>query len=151
MSRATLLEVKELNEDAPAMPALVERFLAQSQTVESMEEGSEKEARRSLLTELGAGIHVDRLRREHEIDQLTRGADDPARLARYHFVPFGDRFILHPGDFVLGITFEWMKLPSDLGGSLLESRSGVAGVSLSKRRRVSIPGSADASPLKLGM
>lgn len=81
-----------------------------------MEEGSEKEVRRTLLAELGAGIQIGRLRREHEIDQLTRGADDPARLARYHFVPFGDRFILHPGDFVLGITFEWMKLPSDLAG-----------------------------------
>jgi dCTP deaminase len=33
-----------------------------------------------------------------------------------HFVPFGDRFILHPRNFVLGITLEWMRLPSDLAG-----------------------------------
>jgi dCTP deaminase len=33
-----------------------------------------------------------------------------------YFVPFGDRFILHPRNFVLGITLEWMRLPSDLGG-----------------------------------
>lgn len=33
-----------------------------------------------------------------------------------YFVPFGDRFILHPRNFVLGITLEWMRLPSDLAG-----------------------------------
>ena len=32
-----------------------------------------------------------------------------------HFVPFGEPFILHPNNFVLGITLEWMRLPSDLG------------------------------------
>jgi dCTP deaminase len=36
------------------------------------------------------------------------------RLSRYHFVPFGDRFILHPGRFVLGSTLEWLALPPSL-------------------------------------
>jgi dCTP deaminase len=33
-----------------------------------------------------------------------------------HFVRFGEPFILHPSNFVLGITLEWMRLPSDLAG-----------------------------------
>lgn len=36
------------------------------------------------------------------------------RLSRYHFVPFGDRFVLHPGRFVLGSTLEWLALPPTL-------------------------------------
>jgi dCTP deaminase len=33
---------------------------------------------------------------------------------RPHFVPFGDKFVLHPGRFVLGVTLEWLQLPSAL-------------------------------------
>jgi dCTP deaminase len=33
-----------------------------------------------------------------------------------HFVRFGEPFILHPHNFVLGITLEWMRFPPDLGG-----------------------------------
>ena len=29
---------------------------------------------------------------------------------RRYFVPFNERYILHPGRFVLGITLEWMRL-----------------------------------------
>ena len=33
-----------------------------------------------------------------------------------HFVPFGEPFVLHPHKFAIGITLEWITLPSDLGG-----------------------------------
>lgn len=33
-----------------------------------------------------------------------------------YFVPFGEKFVLHPRNFVLGITFEWLCIPPDLGG-----------------------------------
>jgi dCTP deaminase len=33
-----------------------------------------------------------------------------------HFVRFGEDFILHPGRFVLGVTLEWLTLPSNLSG-----------------------------------
>ncbi len=115
-SRATLLEVKELSDDPPAMPFLTERLLGELRDVEASAQGPETEARRAALDRLTKGLNLDRLRYELEIDQLNRDADDPSRLAKYHFVPFGDRFILQPGDFVLGITFEWLKLPSDLAG-----------------------------------
>jgi len=40
------------------------------------------------------------------------------RLMESHYVPFGKNFILHPRDFVLGITLEWIKLPPNLSGSV---------------------------------
>lgn len=37
-------------------------------------------------------------------------------ISREHYVRFSDHFVLHPGQFVIGITLEWLKLPSDLSG-----------------------------------
>lgn len=35
-------------------------------------------------------------------------------LAKTHYVPFGQHFVLHPGSFVLAATFEWIRLPKNL-------------------------------------
>jgi dCTP deaminase len=35
---------------------------------------------------------------------------------RQHFVPFGTKFVLHPGRFVLGATLEWLRLSAGLTG-----------------------------------
>jgi dCTP deaminase len=37
-------------------------------------------------------------------------------LTKTYFVAFDDNFVLHPGNFVLGATLEWIKLPPCLGG-----------------------------------
>jgi|SRR5271166_1392623 len=42
-------------------------------------------------------------------------ATRPSRT-RQHFVPFGTKFVLHPGRFVLGATLEWLRLSSRLTG-----------------------------------
>lgn len=44
--------------------------------------------------------------------------DDPTEVSRtrQHFVPFGKKFVLHPGRFVLGVTLEWLQLPASLSG-----------------------------------
>ena len=42
--------------------------------------------------------------------------DYPAVQTREHFVPFGGKFVLHPGRFVLGATLEWLRLPKTLSG-----------------------------------
>lgn len=39
-----------------------------------------------------------------------------ASEGRSHYVPFGESFIVHPGRFVLGITLEWIRVPSTVGG-----------------------------------
>jgi dCTP deaminase len=36
-----------------------------------------------------------------------------------HFVPIGDFFVLHPRQFVLGVTLEWMRLPGHLCASVI--------------------------------
>lgn len=43
-------------------------------------------------------------------------APTESQLTKSHFVPFGESFILHPQAFVLGVTFEWIRLPSNMAG-----------------------------------
>jgi dCTP deaminase len=42
-----------------------------------------------------------------------------AKLTKTHYVPFGDDFILHPRNFVLGVTLEWIRLPTNLAGYVI--------------------------------
>ena len=37
-------------------------------------------------------------------------------ISKEHYVRFNDYFVLHPGEFVIGITLEWLKFPFDLSG-----------------------------------
>lgn len=37
-------------------------------------------------------------------------------ISKEHYVRFNDEFILHPGQFVIGNTLEWIRLPYDLSG-----------------------------------
>lgn len=48
--------------------------------------------------------------------EKSGGVTSANSYTRRHFVPFGDKFVLHPGTFVLGITLEWIRLPPSLGG-----------------------------------
>jgi len=36
--------------------------------------------------------------------------------SKEHFVRFGEKFVLHPGRFVLGVTLEWLRLPAGVSG-----------------------------------
>ncbi|GAH46269.1 unnamed protein product, partial [marine sediment metagenome] len=42
-----------------------------------------------------------------------------AHLIESHYVPLGNDFILHPNQFVLGITLEWIHFPKDLAGYVI--------------------------------
>lgn len=42
---------------------------------------------------------------------------------RKSYVPLGGAFVLHPGQFVLGSTLEFLGLPPDLGGQVLSRSS----------------------------
>lgn len=39
-----------------------------------------------------------------------------AQISREHYIRFDNDFVLHPGQFVLGITLEWLRIPTDLVG-----------------------------------
>lgn len=45
------------------------------------------------------------------------------RATKEHFVPFGEKFTLHPGRFALGVTLEWIRLPASTGGQVLGKSS----------------------------
>jgi dCTP deaminase len=95
-SRATLLEVEETG--VSALRSAAREFL------------------RLCDGGLPSTVDIDDLRHDLYIEELAQASNAPDRLSKYQFVPFGDRYILHPGQFILGITFEWLKFPSDLAG-----------------------------------
>lgn len=74
----------------------------------------------SVDVRLGQRFHVplraklsqlDLLSDTHRID-LLKYKDDT-------FVPMGDYFVLHPGQFVLGETLEWVHLPKNLAAFVI--------------------------------
>jgi len=36
------------------------------------------------------------------------------RQEKSEYIPFGSRFVLHPGQFTLAVTLEWLRMPHDL-------------------------------------
>jgi dCTP deaminase len=51
------------------------------------------------------------------------GKDSPPNRPRLslkmHYVPFGSDFVLHPRDFILAATLEWISMPPRLGGYVI--------------------------------
>jgi dCTP deaminase len=45
------------------------------------------------------------------------------RLTRTQYVPFGEEFYLHPRQFVLGVTLEWVRFPKNLAGYVVGKSS----------------------------
>jgi dCTP deaminase len=69
----------------------------------------------SVDVRLGQRFHVPLRAKLSQLDLLSK--THQADLLRYKddtFVPIGDYFVLHPGQFVLGETLEWIHLPKDL-------------------------------------
>ncbi len=48
------------------------------------------------------------------IDIMDR-QDGSDQYSKLYFRPFGEKFVVHPGRFVLGITLEWLTLPPSIG------------------------------------
>jgi deoxycytidine triphosphate deaminase len=55
----------------------------------------------------------------NELKDTFLASDSDNRLANLYHIRFGEDFILHPRSFVLGVTLEWMRFPSDLGGYVI--------------------------------
>lgn len=71
----------------------------------------------SLDIRLGRWFSTLRYQKMNILDLDSEREDKPeAALAKRHFTPFGDKFVLHPGNFVLGSTLEWIRMPANLGG-----------------------------------
>lgn len=62
--------------------------------------------------------------RQARIGFLEVGQDlSEAELAETHYVSFGEKYLLHPQSFVLGITLEWLRLPKDLSAYVIGKSS----------------------------
>jgi len=62
--------------------------------------------------------------RQARIGFLEVGQDlSEAELSETHYVPFGEKYLLHPQSFVLGITLEWLRLPKDLSAYVIGKSS----------------------------
>jgi dCTP deaminase len=71
----------------------------------------------SVDVRLGRWFLVLQQSKRSEID-LTKSENDGIEEidGKYYYVPFGEKFIVHPGRFVLGVTLEWLRIPGDIGG-----------------------------------
>jgi dCTP deaminase len=69
----------------------------------------------SVDVRLGQRFHVPLRAKLSKLDLLSKThRQDLAKYKDDTFVPIGDYFVLHPGQFVLGETLEWVHLPKDL-------------------------------------
>ncbi len=69
----------------------------------------------SVDVRLGQRFHIPLRAKLSQLDVLSK--THQADLQKYKddtFVPIGDYFVLHPGQFVLGETLEWIHLPRNL-------------------------------------
>jgi len=76
----------------------------------------------SVDIRLGTSFIVNKRPQLSYIDPKELDASRIRKFQQTEFVPFGEKFFLHPGHLVLGSTFEFMYLPKDLAGFVL-SRS----------------------------
>jgi dCTP deaminase len=69
----------------------------------------------SVDVRLGQRFYVPLRTKLSELDRMSpKYSKDIQRYKDETFVPIGDYFVLHPGQFVLGETLEWIHLPKNL-------------------------------------
>jgi dCTP deaminase len=62
--------------------------------------------------------------RQDNISSLEIKSDtSEGKIARPFFVRLGQSFTLHPGQFILGSTFEWFRLPTNLAAHVIGKSS----------------------------
>ena len=79
----------------------------------------------SVDLRLGTFFISPRRRRAALLDVIggkQSGQPEP-RVTKGHYVPFGSKYILHPGNFVLGNTLEWVRLPVNLSAYVIGKSS----------------------------
>jgi len=57
------------------------------------------------------------------IDDTAEAIGNNSRLSRTQFVAFGKEFFLQPRGFVLGVTLEWVRFPTNLAGYVIGKSS----------------------------
>jgi len=75
----------------------------------------------SVDVRLGTWFMTLRQARMTHLAINTGGAQ--SQLTKMHYVPFGSEYYLHPGNFVLGVTLEWIRLPKNLAAYVIGKSS----------------------------
>lgn len=73
----------------------------------------------SIDLRLGSGFIEVRRREAHVIDPFAVAPPSESLMEERYEVPIGESFFLHPGQFLLGATFEFVRLPPSFGGQVL--------------------------------
>jgi dCTP deaminase len=81
-----------------------------------LEKGQIGEA--SIDLRLGSEFIEARRRSEEAVDPFRDETLSTVEEDRYE-IPFGEHLVIHPGQFLLGATFEFIRLPRDIGGQVL--------------------------------
>lgn len=75
---------------------------------------AELEASGSASIDLRLGTWLVTLR-QSRMTHLSMDKQAPAaQLTKTHYVSFGKEYVLHPGNFVLSTTLEWLRIPKEL-------------------------------------
>lgn len=69
----------------------------------------------SVDLRLGTWFETPRLHARIGHD-LEAAKADGERSGKSVFIPLGEPFVLHPGNFVLAVSLEWIGMPADLAG-----------------------------------
>ena len=77
----------------------------------------------SVNLRLGCDFIVPKRSQVTSIDPEQTSATSIQRIQHRTSVPFGGKFVLHPGELVLGATFEFIALPSNRCGLVLSRSS----------------------------
>jgi len=56
-----------------------------------------------------------------DVRDNSNAIDD--RFVRTTYIPFGQKYVLHPHRFVLAVTLEWIRLPHDVSGDVVGKSS----------------------------
>lgn len=74
----------------------------------------------SVDVRLGQHFSVPRRTKLSKLDHFAKDYEqDLQRYKDTYFIPIGDYFVLHPRQFVLGETLEWIHLPSNLTATVV--------------------------------
>ncbi|TPL96418.1 dCTP deaminase [Mesorhizobium sp. B2-3-11] len=73
-----------------------------------------------LMVRARGASHVDpaAAKQAHASASPHKFATEQQQKHERYEIPFGERFLLHPGSLALVPTYEWVKLPADLTGSV---------------------------------
>lgn len=109
-----------LLEHEALLGALHEQDLDKRLVVTPILDQDEQIGAASIDLRLGSAFIEVRRREAHVIDPFEDEASIARAISQERWeIPFGESFVLHPGQFLLGATFEFVRLPPHIGGQVL--------------------------------